>query len=465
MNNLQFPKSFKFGVADADLQVIGEKNTLTYENSTPTMWTHFAKKGNTYQSHSPLEGIDRYHLWGQDIDLMVSLGIKHYRTSISMARILHKDKTVNKKAIEWYRTYFTALNKRGISIYATLYHWELPQFLSAQGGWKNKATIDYLIKHAEAVYRNLNDYIDEYFILNEPWCSTFFSYHTGDHAPGEKDLKGTLESAHNLLLAQGMVYRTLRELDSSIKISTVYNPVTSYSLTSAEKDLDARRYSFGYYTTWLTDPLFTGKYPDDMMKLFEPYMPTMHPRDMETMHIGKYLYSFGVNYYYSSLVKFNKHRDVKFKEAMNPNSILNGLGWPTFIPPIYPDGFYDLLTTLHTLYEPHGLRRMYITENGTCWNSEPDANGSVRDDFRIFYISHHLRQVYNALLAGVPIQGYFLWTLMDNYEWQFGYTPESCFGIVHIDRKTMKRTPKKSFYWYKDIVSTHNLALPVHSYQ
>lgn len=462
MNELQFPPSFKFGVADADLQVIGEENTLKYENSQKTMWTQFAENGKTFQNQSPLPGIDRYHRWKDDIALIAGLGTKHYRTSISMARTMTPDKKVNTKAIKWYKAYFKELKKQGISIYATLYHWELPEYLSKKGGWKNRETIDYLVRHAEIVHEHLGEYIDEYFILNEPWCSTFFSYHTGDHAPGEKNLKGALASVHNILIAQGVVYRTLRSRNKNIRISTVYNPVSAYALTPTKQNLKAQKYSLGYYTTWFTDPLYKGSYPSYMMELFEPHLPKIEKDDMETMHIGDKLYSFGVNYYYSSLVAYDATKDIKFKEVVKENSILNGLNWPTFIPPNYSYGFYDLFTMLYQMYEPHGMKRIYVTENGTAWNSHPHSSGEIRDDFRIFYVSKHLEQVHAAICAGVPIQAYFLWTLMDNYEWQFGYIPESCFGIVHVDRNTYKRTPKKSYFWYKSIIEHLNL-LPVNS--
>ena len=367
---LIFPESFKFGVADADLQVIGEQYTIEHEGSSPTMWRQFAENGNVYKNHSTDPGIDRYNRWKEDIGFIKKLGTKHYRTSISMARTITEDKKVNEKAMQWYADYFKELKSQGITIYATLYHWELPQFLHEQGGWKNKKSIEYVVEHAKAVYKHLNEYIEEYFILNEPWCSTFFSYHTGDHAPGEKNLKGTLEAAHNILLAQGLMYQELRKLDKNIKLSTVYNPITAYTPNPTEKNLLARQYSQGYYTGWLMDPLYFGKYPDYMMDIFGDHMPKIEKGDMETMKIGDKLHSFGVNYYYSSLVEHDPKRDVKFQELIYSDSSFNGLKWPTFVPPTYQEGFYDLLTYLYNRYKDAGMKRMYITENGKRWNNE-----------------------------------------------------------------------------------------------
>lgn len=456
-SNLTFPADFKFGVADSDLQVIGEKHTMDNEQSEPTMWQNFAANGNVYKNHSALTGIDRYHRWHEDIELIKKLGTKHYRTSISMARTITKDKKINEKALKWYANFFKALKKQGISVYATLYHWELPQFLNEMGGWKNKKSIEFLVAHAKAVYNNLNEYIDEYFILNEPWCSTFFSYHSGDHAPGEKNLKGALEAVHNILLAQGLVYKELRGLDKKIKLSTVYNPITAYTTIPTEKNLLARKFSQGYYTEWLMDPLYFGKYPEYMMDIFGDHMPSIEKGDMEIMKIGDKLHSFGVNYYYSSLVEYDSKTQTKFKEIKYDGSKLNSLKWPTFIPPTYQEGFYDLLTYLYNRYQEAGMKRMYITENGTAWKTIKEKNGTLNDDFRIYYLKKHIEQAHKAILAGVPIEAYFEWTLMDNFEWQYGYKPESCFGLVHIDRKTMQRTPKKSFYWYRELVNSQIL--------
>lgn len=456
--NISFPDSFVFGVADADLQVIGEKHTIEKEGSMPTMWRHFAnEEGRVFKKHSTDDGVERYYNWKKDVQIIKNLGVRHYRTSISMARTLTEDKKVNEKAIKWYKDYFEELKRNNITIYATLYHWELPQHLSEIGGWKNKKSIEYLIEHAKVVYKYLNEYIEEYFILNEPWCSTFFSYHTGDHAPGEKDLSGALQAAHNILLAQGLVYKELRGLDKKIKLSTVYNPVSAYTTSPTGQNVKARDFAFGYYTGWLMDPLYKGSYPVYMMEVFGDHMPNIEKGDMETMKIGDKLHSFGVNYYYSALVEYDPKRDVRFRDIVLPGSEFNGLKWPTFKPPTYPEGFYDTLTTLYNRYSVDGMNKLYITENGTCWPSEPDLEGKVDDDFRIGYLREHISQVHKALRAGVPIEAYFAWTLMDNYEWQFGYKPDSCFGLVHVDRKSFNRTPKSSYYWYKSLAESHQL--------
>lgn len=453
LNNFQFTKDFKFGVADADLQVIGEKHTLENENSEPTMWTHFAKTSSrVYENTPPLIGIDRYHQWKSDIELLKGLGIKHYRTSISMARVMTRDRKPNHKALDWYKRYFTHLRKNGIKIYATLYHWELPQYLSEKGGWKNREAFEYLVEHAKIVYKNLNDFIEEYYILNEPFQSTFESYHNGIHAPGETNLKGALASVHHILLAQGMVFRMLKSLNNRLKLSTTYNPRVTYAATPSPEDIKAAQYAFGYQTSMFTDPLYLGKYPDYMMELFEDKMLKIKAGDMETIKVGSGLNTFGVNFYRGKIIRYDKKSDVRFAEVIYPQGIVNGLGWPVFVPPTYPEALYDLLRELYHRYGSYGMKQIYITESGTCWNTPVEKDGTVDDGFRIFFLREHFRQVQKAMLSGVPVKGFFVWTLMDNYEWDLGHKPESAFGLVHIDRKTLKRIPKKSYYWYKELI-------------
>lgn len=458
LHNLPFPKDFVFAVADADLQVIGEEHTLREENSELTMWTHFAQNsGRVYENHTPLSGIDRYHRFEEDIELMKRLGVKHYRTSVSMSRVMTRDKQANTKAIEWYKNYFTKLKEAGITIYVTLYHWEIPQYLSERGGWKNPEVCDYLVEHAKIVHEHLDEYIEEYFILNETFQFTFFSYHTADHAPGEEDLSGALGAVHNALLAQGKVFRTLKERDDSLKISTVYNPSVTYAATESEEDRRAAEYCFGYHTSMFTDPLYLGHYPEYMLSLIGDKMPDMGSDDMDIINVGDGLHAFGVNYYRGKVVKYDPDFEIKFAEVKPPQGIKNGLGWPVHVPPTYPEAFCDLLTELYHRYGSYGMDRIWITENGTCWDDKLDDQGKVNDQFRIFYLREHLKQVQKAMLAGVPVQGYFLWTLMDNYEWELGYMPGSNFGIVHVDRDTMERTPKESFHWYKDVIANRKL--------
>ena len=455
--SLKFPNDFRFGVSDADLQVIGEKNTIKNENSEPTMWGHFSKtSGKCYQNQTPDIGIDRYHMWENDVTIMQSMGVKHYRTSISMARILKRNGDINKKAIEWYTKYFKALRKIGISIYATLYHWELPQHLSDIGGWKNLKSAEYLAKHATAVAENLGEHIEEYFIFNEARHVAIRSYYEGLHAPGEKNLKGALLAAHNILIAHALSYNALKSVDKNLKIGTVLSLSPSYAYSLDKRDLLAAKYSNAAKNLWFTNPFFLGKYPDLMIDVYGTSMPKVSDADMKFVKIGSNFYSVGVNYYKGAIIKYDSQDQRKFKEVFVKNGPTNDLGWPIYIPPYYPEGLYDLLNQTYFSYKDYGLKRIYVTENGMAQNTPWDGKSKIiNDDRRITYLKEHLRQVYNAILRGIPIEGYFTWTLMDNYEWAEGYRSESCFGLIHVDRKTMKRVWKKSAYWYKKVIDSH----------
>ncbi|MEK7514375.1 MAG: family 1 glycosylhydrolase [Patescibacteria group bacterium] len=257
---LNIPSDFILGIADSDLQVIGEKWTRAEEHSEQTMWDTFCHSGKCFANTSTEIGVDRYHRFPEDIELMKKLGVRHYRTSISMSRTLHPDGRPHEGALRWYANYFKLLKAAGIKIYATLYHWELPQYLSEQGGWTNRRTIDYFLKHTALVAERLGEYIEEYFVLNEPWCSAFLGHFVGIHAPGEKNLKSALLATHNLLLAQGLAVRILSHISPRPKIGTVTMVEPAYPATDSPKDREAARYADEHQNWWFLDPLFLGQY-------------------------------------------------------------------------------------------------------------------------------------------------------------------------------------------------------------
>lgn len=452
-----FPKTFKFGVGDADLQVIGEQSTRTKEGAEETMWSYFARTSGKCID-SPDLGVDRYHLWKQDVELMKRLGIKHYRTSISMSRVLKKNGDVNPKAIEWYRNYFKELKKTNISLYATLYHWELPQFLSEKGGWKNKETIDFYIKHVQAVVQNLHEFVDEYFVFNESRHASIRGYYEGLHAPGENDLKGALQASHNMLVAQGLATREIMGADKKSKVSTVLALSPSYGINADEKNIEAARLSNSMKNLWFADPFFLGTYPEEALEVYGKNVPKISSEDLKIAKVGHLFHSIGVNYYKGSMVEYDAKNERKFKEVTPLYGLKNNLGWPVFFPPEFPEGLYDILCQMYYSYKDFGLKRLYVTENGTAQQAKVEE-GKVHDGFRTTYLEGHLRQVYKALQRGIPVNGYFVWTLMDNYEWPDGYREESRFGIVYVDRKTMKRIPKESAYWYKKLISSKTLTI------
>lgn len=452
----QFPAGFIFGVADADLQVIGEQNTLDHEGACPTMWSHFAEhSGKCHQNDSPAIGVDRYHRWEEDVRLIAELGVSSYRCSISMSRLLTPTGDVNAKAVAWYRRYFQALQAENIKVYATLYHWELPQFLHEQGGWTNRDTVQWLVKHGLAAMEAFGDLIHDFFVLNEPWCAAMNSYQLGAHAPGEESITSALLAAHHLLLAQGMIVREAKIRFPHIRIGTVYNVETSYAATASAEDREARARSNAYFNDWFFEPTYLGRYPKKMVEVYGEHLPNFSQADLEIICVGKLLDYHGINYYNGAMLTHDANAALGFKSVVDDTLGTTGLGWPIFVPPHYPEGLYDILSQLHNRYAEAGLSNIMITENGMALDSQWDGKSSVvPDPQRVAYLEAHLAQVHKAIRKGVPVTAYFAWTLMDNYEWAEGYRPESCFGMVHVSRDTLKRTPKDSYFWYQSLART-----------
>lgn len=450
-----FPESFRFGVADSDLQVIGEDACLKEESSQPSMWRWFAtSSGKVHHNESPDIGVDRYHRWEEDADLIAALGFRHYRTSISWARLIDDRGQVNPAARDWYARYFKALHERGIRIYATLYHWELPQRFSDVGGWKNRATADEFVTHATAAVRELGEFVDEFFILNEPWCSAHNSFYTGTHAPGESNLRDALVAAHHLLLAQAQAFEEIRAIAPEAKVGTVVNYEPAFPYTDQPDDIRAARLADQFFNGWFLDPLFLGRYPAEIAAVYGASMPEFSDADLRAIRIGDRLDVLGINYYLGKVIRDYPESPLPYEPVNLPGESVNGLGWSICVPPVYPEGLRLGLRQIHERYHKHGLPPMYITENGYAGHTPP-VDGRINDQDRIAYFREHLRQLAAAIGDGVNLDAYFAWTLMDNYEWAEGYRDKSRFGIVHVSRPDLVRTPKASAHWFRELLAAH----------
>lgn len=439
----------RFGVADSDLQVIGESRARSQEGSCQTMWDAFARERGI---DTPARGCGRYDRWEEDVALLNQLGIRHYRTSVSWSRILREHGEVNESAIAWYHRFFDALRSHGIRVYVTLYHWELPQTVATRGGWRQRETVGEFLKHCRTVHERLDPVIDEYFVLNEPSCTALFGHFRGIHAPGEQSLPAALEAAHHLLLAQGLAVRELHERGA--QVSTVINIQPTYAASLDEADILARQRSYEYWNGWFLDPLFRGTYPEQQLAFYGSCMPAQFESDMETIRVGHLLHALGVNYYNGEVAEADPNSEVRFQRVLTEGPT-NDLGWPVFIRPYQPEGLYDSMRELYHRYERDGLKRLYITETGFAGEGEP---GNPSDDQRrINFLDEHVRQTAAAIRSGVPIEALFVWSFCDSYEWQDGHKPESHFGLVGIDPVTLKRTPKRSALWYSDLIAQRML--------
>lgn len=450
MNN--FPKNFIFGVSDSDLQTIGERESIKFENSQPSMWKFFAKKSKSvYKNDTPEKGINRYSLWKKDVELLKKLDIDAYRTSVSMSRLLNKDLSINKNAFTWYRNLFKEISKEKIKIFVTLYHWEMPQWLQDKGGWENKDTIKIFSYFSRQVGELLGEYIDTYLILNEPKHIAFFGYKDGIHAPGVTNLTAALQVGHNLLLAQAFAYKELASLKIK-NISTALDLSPVYPIDNSESNILASKIANDFSWKWFLDPMYKGKYPELVLERYDKFMPKFSPVEMKEIKIGNKLSSIGINYYRGSFVKYDVRDSLNYKKIIPKKGKTNSLGWKIFDGSSLPEGLFDISKMVYDEYSEYGLKNIYITENGTAIKIyAEDIVKTINDKERINFHYEQLKQVFKAIKHKIPIKGYFIWTLIDNYEWDNGYRPEASFGLVYVNRTNMERIPKKSYFWYKDI--------------
>lgn len=449
-----FPEGFRFGLGDSDLQVIGEQHCLAEEGAEESMWLDFCRRNGTGNGDTTLPGVDRYHRWQEDVDLLEALGVRHFRTSVSVCRLLRRDGSVNARAVEWYRRFLGALRARGIRTYVTLYHWELPAHLREQGGWASYRAVELLARHAGVVADELGDLIDEYFTVNEPWCVAFLGYHRGVHAPGERSLAQALHAAHHLLLANAAMCAELWRRSADIRAGIVVSSLPCYACSSSEEDLRATRLADAASNGWFLDPLFLGRYPEELRHLVEPHMPLVGYADMQQIRMGSRMHFVGINNYYGLMVAHDPEADLRYRSCLLKDAPTTDLGWPIFLPPHYPNGIYDMLHQIWHSYRNLGLQRLYVSENGMAEASRFDAAGRLLPDRRrMAYLKEHLERVLKAVRASIPVEAYFAWTLLDNFEWEHGYRPESAFGLVHVDRTTLARTPKASADWYARLLA------------
>ncbi|WP_338037208.1 glycoside hydrolase family 1 protein [Nocardioides marinisabuli] len=399
---------------------------------------------------------------------MASLNLDAYRFSVAWPRVRPDGGPLNPAGLAFYDRLVDRLLERGILPWVTLYHWDLPQALELRGGWTDRDTVHRFTEYAVSVHEALSDRVDLWTTLNEPWCSAFLGYTGGQHAPGHQDEASGLVAAHHLLLAHGAATGEIRrrQPDARLGITLNLSPVTALD-PQEPADRDAARRIDGFQNRVFLDPLLRGSYPEDLLA------DTAHlgwqdaVRDGDLATIAAPIDVLGINYYTSAHVSAGRTQapprrprpcpparpaspypvsdDIAFLGRDLPTT---AMGWE-----VQPSGLRDLLVRLRDDYA--GLPRLYITENGAAYDDRRDGDGEVRDADRIAYVDAHLRALHEAMEAGVDVGGYFVWSLLDNFEWAYGY--DKRFGIVHVDYDTFERTPKASARWYAGIAATGTL--------
>ncbi|MFM0217860.1 MULTISPECIES: GH1 family beta-glucosidase [Paraburkholderia] len=421
-------KSFLLGAATASYQIEG---AVDEDGRLPSIWDTFcATPGKVLAGDSGAVACDHYHRWESDVDMLVGLGLEGYRLSIAWPRVMDASGAPNGKGLDFYKRLLTRLKEKGITTFVTLYHWDLPQHLEDRGGWLNRETAYRFADYADLMSRELAGTVDAWATLNEPWCSAYLGYGNGHHAPGLANGRFATQAMHHLLLAHGLALPVLRENDPSSQKGIVANVGRGTPNSDSDEDQRAAQLFEIQHNAWILDPLLKGAYPEALFELWPGTEPLILDGDMQI--ISAPLDFLGINYYFRTNVASDGAHG--FTEVPLEGVERTQMGWE-----VYPDGLRDLLIGFNREYA--NLPPVYITENGMA-SDDTVIDGRVNDTQRISFLKRHLAAVDEAIKAGVDIRGYFLWSLMDNFEWAFGY--ERRFGIVHVDYVTQKRTTKRS---------------------
>jgi beta-glucosidase len=429
----QFPPDFVWGVATSSFQIEG----AAFEaGKGESIWDRFCRQPGAIADASNGDiACDHFHRLEEDLDLIASLGVNAYRFSIAWPRVQplgHGE--FNPKGLDFYERLVDGLRQRGIQAWATLNHWDLPQGLQDRGGWNDRDTVHRFVDYARHVQARLGDRIHGLTTHNEPWVVAVLGHEQGNFAPGLKSRKLAIQVAHHLLLSHGLALQALRADGARSQLGIVLNLSSTVPASAMPEDIAAARLADSRSRRWYADPLFKGAYPDDVLAELGADAPAVQAGDMAA--IAEPMDYLGVNYYTRSVISASGAD----WDAQGRGLPVSDMGWE-----IYPDGLADLLLLLKADYA--GLPPVYVTENGGAFPDGRVVDGRVQDDDRIAYLQGHIAAVARALQQGVPMAGYMVWSLMDNFEWASGYLKR--FGIVHVDYETLARTPKASADWYR----------------
>ena len=462
-----FPDGFLWGAASSACQIEGG---ATEGGRGDSIWDRFARRpGRVADGATPADACDHYHRYREDVALMARLGLNAYRFSIAWPRIFPRGcGAVNRTGLDYYDSLTDALLEHAITPLATLYHWDLPQGLQARGGWATRDTARYFADFTEQVARRLGDRIGLWITHNEPQVAAHLGHEHGIHAPGTRSLAGALQAAHHLLLAHGLAVEVLRDLTPRARVGIALNLAPVHPAGDSAADADAASRADGYFNRWYLDPLLRGAYPEDLQDAYRELelLPEVEEGDAEV--IAAPLDFLGVNYYFRWVVAAGaagaaagaageaatqrgpRQRELGFRVTNVGAPEQEGrtaMGWE-----VYPAGLSELLLHLHREYAPTAL---YVTENGAAYEDTPTPDGAIDDTERERYLRAHLEAVHEARTAGAPVRGYFAWSLLDNFEWSHGYRKR--FGLVRVDFRSQRRTPKRSALWYRDVIAQGGL--------
>jgi beta-glucosidase len=438
-----FPAEFVWGAATASYQIEGAANE---DGRSESVWDRFAATpGKVRNGDNGAIACDFYNRYREDIGLMRELGLDAFRFSIAWPRVLPDGRgRVNEAGLDFYDRLVDELLGNGIAPFVTLFHWDTPQVLEDAGGWPARDTVDAFSEFVDAVSARLGDRVGHWITHNEPWVVSWVGHGWGHHAPGRESDADALATAHHLLLSHGRAVEILRRNSPGSQVGITLNLDNPYAASDSDEDAAATRWVDGLHNRWFLDPIFKGHYPEDMAEAWAEIMPEVRDGDLET--IAAPIDFLGVNNYTSPLVAADENGGRS--QIVRRNDVdRTDMGWE-----VVPEGLEDLLVRLHHDYDPKAI---YVTENGAAYPDVRGHDGNVNDPERQSYLQEYLAGASRAIAQGVPLRGYFAWSLFDNFEWAWGYWKR--FGLIYIDYATLERVPKGSFYWYRDYIAAQRL--------
>ena len=446
-SKITFPENFLWGAATASYQIEGAWDKHGKGESTWDRFSHTPGKIRNNDTGDVAD--DHYRLWKKDIGLMKKIGLKAYRFSISWPRVLPAGRgKVNQKGLDFYDKLVDGLLKANIVPFVTLFHWDLPQALEDEGGWPARSTAEAFLEYTDVITRALGDRVKNWITHNEPAVVAWLGYAMGIHAPGLKDHALGVRAAHHLLFSHGGAIPVIRGNSPGAEVGLALDIWWGMAASNSRADLALLRQNDGMSVRWFIDPLYGRDYPADMVADSMKFgalpngLDFVQPGDMDT--IATPTDFIGLNYYSRTIHRADVSENdpqMDFPKAKAPQH------WTEMDWEIYPEGLTNMLARVYFNYQP---RKLYITENGASYSTPPDEKGNVADELRAHYLRTHFAAAHRAIQMGVPLAGYFVWSLLDNFEWSWGYMQR--FGLIWVDYETQKRTLKDSAKWYRGVI-------------
>jgi beta-glucosidase len=439
---MALPRDFRFGAATAAIQIEGSADA---DGRGESIWDRFARTPGKVANGDHVDvACDHYRRWADDVALIASLGLDSYRFSIAWPRVIPEGSgAVNPAGLDFYRRLAEGLLARGVQPLPTLYHWDLPQPLQDRGGWANRDTAERFGEYARTVYDALGDVVSEWVTVNEPFVVAIAGYAHGTKAPGLTDWATALRASHHVNLAHGLAVEALRESHPGARVGATLNLEPVHPASDSEADRDAAHRVDGNLNRWFADPILRGFYPADMLELYERRVGSLEFIDDRDLKLISLPTDFlGLNYYRPAWIRNAPGDGVLEATQVSPDPPTTAMGWA-----VRPEGLREILARMRDEY---GNPPIFVTENGACYDDPPANNGHVADPERLAYLRTHLGAIAEARAKGCDVRGYYVWSLLDNFEWEHGY--QRRFGIVHVDYETQQRTPKASARWYREYI-------------